>query len=608
MQRTQANERPLLRLLIGVGIALVVGNTVLIANGGTTLARVILLVWYVPLIYGFAGLAALCAAFLAFGRYQVHWEPRHFWIGLALCSYAVFAPFFVTSWPGLLPGDRAIIADLRNTVSWFFHIMFTTVAVFFLAAPVASWPRAGTRLASRWLWLVGALVVGIVSVAGLSFANESSLPLLLDGTKFSLLNVSWNLALSMAFLTGVGLSAYRYWRTGDSLLGYVAMTQLVLAFAMLAGIAAGQLYTAWWYWQGFLLVWAFCATLFGLLSEYVALYQRERERTSELKALRQKEKEERNRLQILIDAAPVGIIIHSAPSGRLKLCNKAAVAMMGRPLNSEISLAEQAGFYGISRPGGEPFPEGDGFISRALRGETSEGVEMLVRRPDGRNVNILANSTPILDADGHIGEVVTALQDVTPLKEQEKLRQEFIAAAAHELRTPVTTIKGYSQLMRKWSALGPDPRQLQAIDVIVAQCDRIDRRVHEMLAVVRIGASPSELHVVGFDLGDLVAQVSQRMQATTDLYRLLFQQDGPTPVRADPEHIEEVMVSLLDNAIKYSPRGGEIRMRVWSQDGNAVVSVTDQGVGIAKERQVNIFEPFYEAAPPGTRATAAQWL
>jgi len=188
------------------------------------------------------------------------------------------------------------------------------------------------------------------------------------------------------------------------------------------------------------------------------------------------------------------------------------------------------------------------------------------------------------------------------------MRDDFLSAAAHELKTPVTTIKGYAQLMHKWAPHGHEPREGEAVEIINAQCDRISRRVQEMLEAVRFRTVPPELRRVCFDLGDLASEVAPRMQALTQVHRLVLKREAPASVEADRERIEEVLVSLLDNAIKYSPQGGEIEVRVWAQEGEAVVSVKDHGVGISNERQPHIFEPFYEVVPagaPGYRGVVA---
>ncbi|MHB1417894.1 MAG: ATP-binding protein, partial [Chloroflexota bacterium] len=307
---------------------------------------------------------------------------------------------------------------------------------------------------------------------------------------------------------------------------------------------------------------------------------------------------ERGRLRVLVDTAPVGIILYSAEGCPL-LFNKATELILGQPLSPEVCIAEVVTRYDLRRPTGEPFPTEELPSRRALRGETCVGVEMLVRQPSGREVHILANSAPLRDAEGQIAGAVIALQDITPIREQEALRDEFLSAAAHELKTPVTTIKGYAELMREWAPEGREPREGKAIAVINVQADRINRRVQEMLEAVRFRRAPPALYRTRFDLGDLSSEVVQRMQTTTEIHRLVLRREAAAPVEADRERIEEVLVSLVDNAIKYSPGGGDIEVAVWAREGKAGVSVTDHGVGIPRERQPHIFEPFYEVVPPG---------
>lgn len=310
---------------------------------------------------------------------------------------------------------------------------------------------------------------------------------------------------------------------------------------------------------------------------------------------------ERNRLRALIDIAPVGITFHSALDGHMVISNRAAEAIAGRPIAPDIGAARVASYYGVYRPSGEPCAPEDLPASRSLNGEVCVGVEMQVRQPSGRRVSILANSAPLRDPEGMIVGAVVAFQDITIIRDQERLRDEFISAAAHELKTPVTTIKGYAQLMLQWTPGGHEPREGKAFEVINAQADRITSRVQEMLRAVRLQLPALEMHRVRFDLGDLAADVLQRLRAVAKPERLILQRDALVPVDADPQRIEEVFVSLLNNAIECSrERGGTVDVRVWTHGTEALASVKDRGTGIQRERQQNIFEPFYEAAPAGT--------
>ncbi len=334
----------------------------------------------------------------------------------------------------------------------------------------------------------------------------------------------------------------------------------------------------------------------ALVRDITERKQSERERERLLEDVQR----ERSLLGVVLDTAPVGITVYLAPDGRPRFFNKAAERILGRPVGPpELSIAERAGFHDLSLPSGEPFPAEELPLTRSLRGEMLAGVELLVRQPTGREVSILEYSAPIRDAEGRIEGAVLAFQDITPIREQERLREEFIAAAAHELKTPVTVIRVYAEALRRWAPEGREGREARAIEVLNAQTHRIDRRVKEMLEVVRSRNAPTVLMRSRFDLGELAEHMVERMQALTTSHRLSLRRQGAIPVEADRERIQEVLARLLDNALEVSPRGGDIEVRVWSQHGEALVSVRDQGVGIPKERQPHVFEPFYEALPSG---------
>lgn len=711
-----------------------------------------ILPWFVPMIHSFMTLASLSIAFLSFGRYLVLREPGLFWIGVAFTSFAVFAIFYVLTFPGLLPGGTALISQLENTVSWFWHLQFSTLSLFLLVAALTSWPRIGAFGERWWPWFVVAGVVAAVLIGWYSISIEQHLPILIIDGAWSPLNICWNYIISLVFAVGIVPSIRRYQTTSDSLFGYVAFAQLILIFAVLTVNIGVRLFDIWWYWQRVLWVAGFSVMLFGLLYEYVGLYRREQHKSRELEALQwvtdpslarqgledllqcllermvaimgahagaillldpqrhelvlrkalgvsaeqavgfrvrlgedfagrvaahntvlwvrnaqddpsvsspyiqrsqvrgvigapmrierevigvvqvdfieakeftpqderllevvaeraalaihqerllENAQEERNRLRALIDTAPVGIAFYSSPDGRVEILNKTAEQILGEPPQPDTNFVEQAAYLQASHSTGEPFQQEELPVIRSLHGETVSGLEMLIHQPSGRKESLLMNSSPIQDADGQIVGVVVVFQDITHIKEQDRLRDEFLATASHELKTPVTTIKGYVQLLQQWAPGGHDPREGRAFEIINIQADRINRRVQEMLEVARYRVAQPVLHQKCFELGELVTKAVAQMQATTEIHQIQLQREAEAPVDADRERIEEVLVGFLDNSIRYSPKGGEILVRVWVQKKEAVVSVKDQGVGIPEDRQPHIFEPFFEPVPPG---------
>lgn len=179
-----------------------------------------------------------------------------------------------------------------------------------------------------------------------------------------------------------------------------------------------------------------------------------------------------------------------------------------------------------------------------------------------------------------------------------RLREEFISAAAHELRTPLTVIKGRTKLALRTDA--HEERARQALATVDHETDRIGRLAEDLLAVVRIRPGHTTLHRERCDLSDLIrTKVAQVAQTATDKEFRVVDAD-PLIVDADPPLIGVVLSRVLENAVRYSPERGRIEVAARRVDGEAVVSVTDHGVGIAVERQRHVFEPFYEPVPAGS--------
>jgi two-component system, OmpR family, phosphate regulon sensor histidine kinase PhoR len=164
---------------------------------------------------------------------------------------------------------------------------------------------------------------------------------------------------------------------------------------------------------------------------------------------------------------------------------------------------------------------------------------------------------------------------------------------------PASAIRGQVARLREETGTERPPRESRVLDVIATQSDRLNRRVQEMLAVVGYRVVATRQSRQTFDLGDLAAEVLRRTPARGLPNRIGLQRDAPTPVAADRDRIADVLTSLIDNALQYSPAGGPISIRVSRVGPDAVVAVRDSGVGIRTERQAHVFEPFYESVPSG---------
>ncbi len=184
-----------------------------------------------------------------------------------------------------------------------------------------------------------------------------------------------------------------------------------------------------------------------------------------------------------------------------------------------------------------------------------------------------------------------------------RARDEFLSVAAHELKTPITSLRGFAQvtirhLQRESS---PDPIRIRrALEVIDRQSDRLTRLVVQLLDVSRIQAGRLVLHPEQADLADLVAGVVANAQAATSKHNLVLRTPSSVWASVDPIRLEQVVTNLVDNAIKYSPEGGDIVVELGLTERGAVqLSVSDHGIGIPPEYRARIFDRFYQVDDGG---------
>ena len=186
------------------------------------------------------------------------------------------------------------------------------------------------------------------------------------------------------------------------------------------------------------------------------------------------------------------------------------------------------------------------------------------------------------------------LQATKALKEANRLKEELISTLAHEMRTPLTSIKGYATaLLMEDVSFSPSTQQ-EFLQIIDEECDILQNLIHDLLESSIIDAGLLRLQPQPILLPRLVKDVIEELTHQTRQHQFVvdFSDDFPI-VDADPQRIAQVLRNLIDNAIKYSPNGGLIVVRGEAWPLEAVVSVSDQGVGIAPEHLNRLFEKYF---------------
>lgn len=314
---------------------------------------------------------------------------------------------------------------------------------------------------------------------------------------------------------------------------------------------------------------------------------------------------ERARLRSILDQLPEGIIITEAANGRINYANTAAAAILGLPIKTLISTSLHQNAQAIVSHNGttQVVLPWNFAVIRALSGETISSQETSMIRPDGKNVTILSSSAPVRSTGGTITGAVIVFQDITAQKSLEQQKNEFLSFASHELRTPVTAIQGFAEILQLQIESGqqPGPQSLRALAIINEQSQTLTRLVDEMLDLTRIDNMQLTLHRSRCDLVAMLRDVIETQASTTKKHQLRLVLDGLAGADnmaafVDKNRCAQIAGNLLSNAIKYSPEGGEIEIGLYyssAAHAEVVIWVKDHGIGIPESEITNIFKRFH---------------
>lgn len=233
-------------------------------------------------------------------------------------------------------------------------------------------------------------------------------------------------------------------------------------------------------------------------------------------------------------------------------------------------------------------------------GVTFKDLELTFEHPDGRTRWISLYVSPVRierlgPSQRPTSLAVLILRDLTEIRKLEMNRDEFLSTAAHELKTPLAVIKANAQLLLEYGGGWDRSRTTRILKMIDEQTDRMNRLTQELLENSRVSVDRFDLHRLEIDLSDLIRRTVNRVGALSARHRFTVDAPAHFKIEADPTRIEQVVLNLLDNAIRFSPQGGDIRVRIEGDSTVLKVSIEDQGLGIPYLAQERIFEKFFRA-------------
>lgn len=331
-----------------------------------------------------------------------------------------------------------------------------------------------------------------------------------------------------------------------------------------------------------------------------------------------------------------GAVLVTDTEGRIRVVNRAACALLGY-IAPELSDKPIATIITLSDGGTSGRPD-----VRARNGEFRDRL-MTWHAKNGQVVDVRVSSSTVVDRDRHPVGMVYVAMDITELKRaQEALRKayddlevkvkertaelasanaelskldqmksDFIATVSHELRTPLTAVKTAVDLLVNKEAGALNEHQDRFLSIAARNIRRLAMMINDLLDFSKIEAGKLELRFSDTDITTVIKQVvaTYQAQAQAGSIRLQMQCDEALPaIYGDPDRLEQVLGNLVGNALKFTPKGGQVAVSAHAKEGVIEVRVADTGIGIPPEQQKHVFDRFYQVGDSLTKSTVGTGL
>ena len=297
-------------------------------------------------------------------------------------------------------------------------------------------------------------------------------------------------------------------------------------------------------------------------------------------------------LEALVETSPIGVAVCDARTGRVVSVNGEARRLVDGLIAPDVAQDEAHKTLTCRFADGTELPLAEVSLVRALgNAQTRRAEEVELSVPDGRSARALVNVTPIRDQDGTVVSVVVTMQDLGPLEELERLRAEFLGMVSHELRAPLTSIKGCTSMVLGSSPTPSRAEMLQFFRIVDGQADHMRGLIGNLLDAGRIEAGTLSVDPEPLEIASLVDAARQTFASGGARHTVVV--DLPSdlpPVMADRERAVQVLNNLLSNAARHSPESSPIGIEAVREDVHVAVTVSDEGRGIPPEMLGQLFE------------------
>jgi len=306
---------------------------------------------------------------------------------------------------------------------------------------------------------------------------------------------------------------------------------------------------------------------------------------------RQLQDEERLLLQAVVEHAPYGLAYFPADPQAEPFGNPAAKRMLGR-----ITRADDPGrSYELRYADGRPMPADAVPVVRALRDGVVINLEAIIERRDGAIFHGQISAAPVHSPGGVKLGVVVVYQDISARKELERVREDFAAIVAHDLRTPLQSVLMQIDVLLRQASGDASTVPVTTLQMMKRSGHRLERITRDLLDASRIDAHRVVLERRDVYLPELVSALVNQLQGVLGTHPVSVEIAGAPPlVSADPVRMEQIVTNLLENSSKYSADGAPIRIVIGAERSGALLTIEDRGPGIAPEETPHLFDRYFQ--------------